>query len=249
MRFSRRTLNIIIFCCLGIISWIHLGKTDPELEPLEPLKLATLSEANWQNWLSQEGIPGYWQQISADQGNVRILLADQQIDWHLPAQEWSDELQQHITTAGKPKPDTIAILIQGPWAEIEMQAIAAYLIKQLQLQKPESVAIPESQPALGHCEQTYVAGSRWFRNQWSAAEVQLNKALPLRQQWQEFRTQQTRAMRQQWLSNSGQLDIQSDIAYHRPPAHYYQTLYQQLGDSQKTAAQEYLDCKQQIAAQ
>lgn len=247
MRFSRRTLNIIIFCCLGIISWIHLGKTDPEQEPLERLELATLAQTTWQSWLSQEGITGYWQQVSSDRGSVRILLADRQINWLLSANNWSDELKLHISTLNSPKPDTTAILLQGPWAEIEMQAIAAYLIKQLQLQKPASE--PENQSAFGYCEQTYIAGSRWFRDQWSASDPQLNRALPLRQQWQQFRIEQTRAMRQQWLSNRGQLDIQSDIAYHRPPAHYYQKLYQQLGDSQKTAAQEYLDCKQQIAAQ
>lgn len=246
MRFSRRTLNIIIFCCLGIISWIHLGGTDPEIEPLEPLNLPALNTSHWQSWQSREGVRSYHQQVSAEQGQLRLIMQDKQINWSLPAQDWSQALQQHLAEITTTQPlSAQTLLLQGPWSEQEMQLISAYLIDQMALS-----ATGKPSMHLSQCEQRHPAGSLWFRQHWSStADLDLTKGLPKREQWQDFRLQQTRQLRQQWLSNAGQLDIQTDIAYHRPPAHYYQQLYQQLGDSQKTAAQDYLSCKQQIAAQ
>lgn len=246
MRFSRRSLNIIIFCCLGIISWIHLGQSDIETEPLEPLNLPPLGSQPWQSWQSREGLTSYWQQKSSEKGQVRIALSQRQINWTLPAQNWDAALREQVSNAGLPaQTEASAILLHGPWSALEMQAISAYLIKHLALTQSNS----QSRPSLGHCEHNFPAGSLWFRDHWSAPQPGTGKQAPLRQQWQEFRTQQSQKLRQQWLSHSGQLDIQTDIAYHRPPADYYQRLYQQLGTSQKTAVTDYLACKQTLAAQ
>ncbi|WP_419812497.1 hypothetical protein [Bacterioplanoides sp.] len=238
MRFSRRTLNIIIIVCFASVSWIHLGQSDPEMEPLEALTLPPLHDNHWQSWLSQEGISVKWQQVSQPQGIARIVFANQtQLDIPLNAQQWSAELK--ALAANKALHDTLVILLQGPWAKTEMQGIAAFLIQRLQLQ-PHTLPIPS---AVTHCEQTFAAGSLWFRQHWSqSGSINQEKPLPNRQQWQDFRLQHTQQLRQQWLSNPGQLDIQTDIAYHRPPSDYYQALYQALGDSQKFAASDYLDC-------
>ena len=238
MRFSRRTLNIIIIVCLAVVSWIHLGQSDPEMEPLEALNLPMLHDSDWQTWLSQEGVAVKWQPVSQPQGIARVVFANQtQLDIPLDAQQWSTELK--ALAAKKASHDTLVILLQGPWGKTEMQGIAAFLIQRWQLQ-PHTLPIPS---AITHCEQHFAAGSLWFRNHWiHSGPIDLEKPLPNRQQWQDFRLQQTRELRQQWLSPAGQLDIQTDIAYHRPPSDYYQSLYQALGDSQKFAADDYLNC-------
>ena len=235
MRFSRRTLNIIILSCLVLISWIHLGRTDPEQRPLEPLQLPPLSISPWHRWQTEEGITSYWQQTALPHGQIRLLTRQHQ-DIRLPAEHWSQTLQQ------QPRPETpqpvSAILLQGPWQERQMQAISAWLIRHWQLQPASTSA-----ETLGICEQHHAAGSLWFRSHWASPVAQLDKALPNRSQWQHFRQQRSRELRLRWLSHAGQLDIQSDIAYHRPPSGYYQHLYQALADSQKDAAAAYLNCK------
>jgi len=242
VRFSRRTLNIITICCFAIISWIHLGQVDPEQEPLEDLTLPELSDSGWRSWQSNEGVSSYWQQISSTGGMVRLLLQDGSFDFTLPQIGWATELQQQ-TGQFTSVSAVLAILIQGPWAEAEVQGISAYLIKHLALQTPQN-----SGATLGLCEQQFPAGSLWFRQHWAKPVADLNKALPLRAQWQAFRQQQVKQLRSNWLSHTGQLDIQTAFAYHRPPSDYYQTLYQALGVSQKTAAADYFACKQGMAA-
>src|SRR5690606_4697057 len=67
-------------------------------------------------------------------------------------------------------------------------------------------------------------------------------ALPTRDQWAQWRLEQSRQLRQQWQDEQGQIDIQAALAYHRLPADTYQLLYNALSDAQKTAPAALLAC-------
>ena len=259
MRFSRRTLNIIIVACVAVVAWLQLTLTPTpeslEQQPLADLPLAPLPEVSWHHWHSQEGIAVYWQQTSLPQGHIRAIdAAGHYQDIALAAQQWQTTLTQKRPSISQQQ--TTALLLQGPWQPADFQAIAAWLISSAQL-----VAAAENQQAQRQqsdyqpqdsCERNYPVAASWFRDGWpiatthlAAPQAILSRPLPKRQQWQQFRQQQSQQLRQQWLSHAGQLDIQSHIAYHRLPSDYYPTLYRALAQRQKTAARDYLSCRQQ----
>ncbi|MDF1764346.1 MAG: hypothetical protein P1U57_13135 [Oleibacter sp.] len=68
------------------------------------------------------------------------------------------------------------------------------------------------------------------------------QAVTSRDQWQAFRQNAVKQLRQQWLNPQQNIDIQADLAYHNLPDDFYQLLYQDLGRSQWTAPRDYETC-------
>ncbi len=130
---SRTTLNIIVFLCLLLISWIHLGGRDAEEQPLVALRLPGLSAAGWSFWPNTEQvsvwlraggtIEGGWLTLRSQQGTQQLSL---------PANDWLPTLQQALPSLPHNLP--AVVLLSGPWPASEQQLMAAFLIREQHLQ-------------------------------------------------------------------------------------------------------------------
>jgi hypothetical protein len=57
LRFSRSTLNLIIFTCIILIGWASIDKNRTDDAPkTEIIELPPLTELQHQSWFSHEGI-------------------------------------------------------------------------------------------------------------------------------------------------------------------------------------------------
>jgi len=244
---SRTTLNIIVFLCLLLISWIHLSGRDAEEQPLEALHLPELSAAGWSFWPNTEQV-SVWLRAGSTLSDGRLQLRSQHgaQTLTLPTQNWLPALQQALPTLAQNEP--AVIVISGPWPASEQQLMAAFLIREQHLQ-PLTRAVNDW-PA---CLREHPAGALWLGQQYGLAWPALaqlpatltNKPLPVlptRDQWAQWRLQHSRQLRQQWQDEQGQIDIQAALAYHRLPADTYQLLYNALSDAQKTAPATTLNC-------
>lgn len=244
---SRTTLNIIVFLCLLLISWIHLSGRDAEEQPLEALHLPELSAAGWSFWPNTEQvsvwlrpggtIEGGWLTLRSQQGTQQLSL---------PANDWLPTLQQALPSLPHNLP--AVVLLSGPWPTSEQQLMAAFLIREQHLQ-PLTRAVNDW-PA---CMREHPAGALWLGQQlgldWNVLAAlpgtlasSLVPTLPTRAEWAQWRLQHSRQLRQQWQDEQGQIDIQAALAYHRLPADTYQLLYNALSDAQKTAPATTLNC-------
>lgn len=244
---SRTTLNIIVFLCLLLISWIHLGGRDAEEQPLEALHLPELGAGGWSFWPNTEQISvwlrpggtieGGWLTLRSQQGTQQLSL---------PTNDWLPTLQQALPSLPHNLP--AVVLLSGPWPASEQQLMAAFLIREQHLQPLAQAA--DDWPA---CLLVHPAGALWLGQQlgldWPALaqlpETLTDQPLPIlptRDQWAQWRLQHSRQLRQQWQDEQGQIDIQAALAYHRLPADTYQLLYNALSDAQKTAPAALLAC-------
>src|SRR5690606_7313905 len=197
---SRTTLNIIVFLCLLLISWIHLGGRDAEEQPLEALHLPELSAAGWSFWPNTEQvsvwlrpggtIEGGWLTLRSQQGTQQLSL---------PANDWLPTLQQALPSLPHNLP--AVIVISGPWSASEQQLMAAVLIREQHLQ-PLTRAV-EDWPA---CLREHPAGAQRLGQQYGLAWPALAElpatlanqpllALPTRDQWAQWRLQHSRQLR------------------------------------------------------
>ena len=244
---SRTTLNVIIFLCLLLISWIHLGNRNEEDQPLETLALPALTDAGWQLWPNAEQVTVWLRAGGTLNGGWLALQSEQEL-WRqmLPASDWLPALQQHLQDM--PSDTPAVVLISGPWPQAEQALLAAWLIRERRLQQQ-----PETTTNWPVCVRDHMAGALWLGQQlgldWSVlAAVPGTLAsipvptLPTRAEWAQWRLEQSRQLRQQWQDESGQIDIQAALAYHRLPADTYQQLYSALSDAQKTAPAALLAC-------
>ena len=244
---SRTTLNIIIFLCLLLISWIHLGGRDAEEQPLEALPLPELSPAGWNLWPNAEQVP-VWLRAGGTLDGGRLQLRSQHgaQTLTLPAQNWLPALQQALPTLAQNVP--AVMLISGPWPVGEQSLMAAFLIREQHLQ-PLAQAVND----WPDCLRAHPAGTLWLGQQfgldWSVLAALPGTlasspvpTLPTRAEWAQWRLEKSRQLRQQWQEEQGQIDIQATLAYHRLPADTYQLLYNALRDAQKTAPAALLAC-------
>lgn len=244
---SRVTLNIIIFLCLLLISWIHLSGRDPEQQPLEPLPLPPLHAAGWQHWPNNEQV-SVWLRAggSLAGGWLTLYSQQQQQTLALPANNWRPAVQAALPSL--PHNEPAVLLLSGPWPLPEQQFLAALVVRELQLQP-----LPGPAADWPHCVYQHPAGALWLGQQlgldWlalgdlpQALTTQPLPALPTREQWAQWRLQHSRQLRQQWQDEQGQIDIQAALAYHRLPAEIYQQLYSALSDAPKTAPAALLAC-------
>ncbi len=255
--FSRTTLSVLIIVCLLLISWIHLGFKDEEEQPLPALTQPLLADAGWRYWQSLEGVGVYLRSAGDVNGGYLALRTTSAVyTLKLPATDWAESLKQQLP--GNLKGGPALLLIAGPWDELSQKTMAAYVIRSLNLQPLEPAGGP-----LPACIAEHLAGALWLTqallpasalqpaHAW-AALYSLPDSLalltrpdatgPTRSAWAEWRLEQTRILRQNWQNDLSQIDIQADLAYYRPPEDLYRQLYHQLGQSQKTAPAELLQC-------
>src|SRR5690606_41711899 len=92
---SRTTLNIIVFLCLLLISWIHLSGRDAEEQPLEALHLPELSAAGWSFWPNTEQV-SVWLRAGGALSRGRLQLRRQHgaEGLTLPTQNWRPAVPQ-----------------------------------------------------------------------------------------------------------------------------------------------------------
>lgn len=248
--FSRTTLSALIIICLLLISWINLGWKDEEQQPLPALQQPPLAATGWQFWQSLEGVGVYLRSAGDVNGGYLALRTTSAVyTLKLPATDWAESLKQQLP--GNLKGGPALLMIAGPWDELSQKTMAAYVIRSLNLQplQPLSGSLPA-------CIQEHLAGALWLGQklglEWqvlaalpgtlASTSPSYMPPLPQRSDWDNWRTEQSRSLRQRWQDDRDQIDIQADLAYYRLPEDLYRQLYTQLGQSQKTAPAELLHC-------
>ena len=168
LRFSRSSLNLIIFICIALIGWASIDKNnildDLDSDSNHPdriLELPPLDPLNQQSWTSQEGIQVIWQsRLDTDflirLRGARITLIDpidnNQLSWQPGYWQWDlnlganfelglNKLSQQIDDFPNTlKGQPTAIILQGPWSADIARLTSARIIKSLQLKSLQATA-------------------------------------------------------------------------------------------------------------
>jgi hypothetical protein len=161
LRFSRSSLNLIIFICIILIGWASIEANDKKKRTIDPLAaqtidLAELSPLKQQTWSSHEGVEVIWQtrldtdfQIRVrgqrDNGAVSQPFETFLISWQDDYWQWDinlggdfelglPKLSQLIHDFPAPlKGQPATIILQGPWSAGIARLTSARLIKSLEL--------------------------------------------------------------------------------------------------------------------
>jgi hypothetical protein len=161
LRFSRSSLNLIIFICIILIGWASIEANDKKKRTIDPLAaqtidLAELSPLKQQTWSSHEGVEVIWQtrldtdfQIRVrgqrDNGAVSQPFETFLISWQDDYWQWDinlggdfelglPKLSQLIHDFPAPlKSQPATIILQGPWSAGIARLTSARLIKSLEL--------------------------------------------------------------------------------------------------------------------
>ncbi|MAY01052.1 MAG: hypothetical protein CMI08_17960 [Oceanospirillaceae bacterium] len=248
---SRKTLNIIILVCLVAITWLQLMGKEDEQAALEPLKLPPLHDAGWQSWANSEGVSVWFQSGGTIDGGTLVIRGAHNSSTHLtlPAASWTIPLHQGLATA--PSEEPAVILINGPWSDIEKQAMAALIIREQKLQP-----MPTTTESWQTCIRQHLPGALWLAQQQGMEWQQLGQLpqqlsgrplqAPELQEWAVWRLQQSRELRRNWQDEQTRIDIQADLAYHRLPAGTYADLYTSLADAYPQDVTQAVDCLRTI---
>ena len=158
LRFSRSTLNLIIFTCIILIGWASIDKNrNDEAEKTEMIELPPLTELQHQSWFRHAGIKVVWQTRIDTDFLIRVrgagkydiskiplnssLFSLQQGYW-----QWDfslgDQFEQGLPSLSQQlnnfpnhlKGQPAAIILQGPWSGDIARLTSARLIKSLDLQ-------------------------------------------------------------------------------------------------------------------
>lgn len=242
MRFSRPTLTAIMLSSMLLIVIINLRYQHQEDMPLEPMTLPPLPQQPWHSWRSQEAVHIWHSMTAATEGQLLLLQQDgSRQAFTLAAQDWAQQLQQLPQTS---QPQPASIVLRGPWSRQAAEAISAFVIDRLQL-----LPLNNGGTDLLLCLSEQLPGALWIAQQQGKDWSQLATIEPLqqarwpdRQQWQQWRQLQAKRLRQQWLSDSGQIDIRLHLAYHRWPDSTYSQLYLALATSQRQAPEQAQQC-------
>jgi len=161
LRFSRSSLNLIIFLCIALIGWASIDK-NKTLDELDSdanhvgrtLELAQLEPLNQQSWTSQEGVQVIWQARLDTDFLIRVRGAkmtntpsvnNPHVSWQPDYWQWDlnlgadfelglSKLSQQITDFPNTlKGQSATIVLQGPWSADIARLTSARLIKSLQL--------------------------------------------------------------------------------------------------------------------
>jgi hypothetical protein len=170
LRFSRSSLNLIIFTCIILIGWASIDKQRSEdSQKIDVISLPALSELRRQSWSSHEGIQVIWQTRLDTDFQIRVrgqlpkqesmgttinshLIDSGSISWKPDYWQWDinmgedfelglKKLIQHINGFPSPlKGQPATIILQGPWSADIARLISARLIKSLILKPLNSFA-------------------------------------------------------------------------------------------------------------
>ena len=194
LRFSRTSLNLIIFTCIILIGWASIDKnqSSDDLDSDEKyvtydIELAQLEPLNQQSWTSQESIQVIWQSRLDTDFLIRVrgvrtgqhgtinntLISWQQDYWQWDLNLGADfelglaKLSQQIDSfplSLKNLPATI--ILQGPWSPDIARLTSARLIKSLQL-KPLDTSIKNLASESHTCPWQPVSAQFWLQDQLS----------------------------------------------------------------------------------
>jgi hypothetical protein len=161
LRFSRSSLNLIIFICIIIIGWASIDANDKKKRTTDTLTaqtidLAALSQLKQQAWSSHEGVEVIWQtrlntdfqiRIRGQRNNATVSqpFETSLISWQDNYWQWDINLGENFElslsklsqlihdfpVSLKGQPATI--ILQGPWSASIARLTSARLIKSLEL--------------------------------------------------------------------------------------------------------------------
>jgi len=163
LRFSRSSLNIIIFICIILVGWASINKNrTSDTDNTRTIDLPTLGELNEKIWTSHEGIQVTWQTRLDTDFQIRIrgqrqalasLMSDNNdseidstlISWQSDYWQWDlnlgadfelglSKLSQRINDfPSLLKGQPAIIVLQGPWSADIARLTSASMIKSLEL--------------------------------------------------------------------------------------------------------------------
>jgi hypothetical protein len=159
LRFSRSSLNIIIFICIILIGWASINKNrTADGDNTRTIDLPILGELNEKVWASHEGIQVTWQtRLDTDfqirirgqrQALASLMSANSEIDstlisWQGDYWQWDlsmgtdfelglSKLRQRINDfPSLLKGQSAIIVLQGPWSADIARLTSAHIIKSL----------------------------------------------------------------------------------------------------------------------
>jgi hypothetical protein len=192
LRFSRTSLNLIIFTCIVLIGWasINQNNTVDELnseviDAISPLELANLEPLNQQSWTSQEGIQVIWQsrldtnfliQVRGTRTNKTPSIDTNNISWQPVYWQWNLNLGTDFEKAIEAfsqqlkdfppalKGKSGSIVLQGPWSPEIARLTSARIIKDLAL-KPMNEASAIAKTNAHHCPWQPISAQFWLQDQ------------------------------------------------------------------------------------
>jgi hypothetical protein len=113
LRFSRSSLNLIIFTCIILIGWASINEnrkidefisgsaTSSDSQPYPNIELAALDALHQQAWVSQEGIQVIWQsrldteflvRVRGARTETRSLIDNPHVSWQPGYWQWDINL-------------------------------------------------------------------------------------------------------------------------------------------------------------
>jgi hypothetical protein len=161
LRFSRSSLNLIIFICIIIIGWASIDANDKKKRTTDTLTaqtidLAALSQLKQQAWSSHEGVEVIWQtrlntdfqiRIRGQRNNATVSqpFETSLISWQDNYWQWDINLGEDFELSLSKLSQLIhdfpvsligqpaTIILQGPWSASIARLTSARLIKSLEL--------------------------------------------------------------------------------------------------------------------
>jgi hypothetical protein len=170
LRFSRSSLNIIIFVCIILVGWASIDKNrTADVTQFQTIDLPPLAELKEQIWTSHEGIKVTWQARLDTDFQIRIRGQRQassipanstNSNWDSTLVSWQDDYWQWDINLGTDfelglsklsqrindfpsslKGQPAVIILQGPWSADIARLTSARMIKSLGL-KPLEISTP-----------------------------------------------------------------------------------------------------------
>ena len=199
LRFSRSSLNLIIFICIALIGWASidknkilddLGSDSNHAERI--LELAQLEPLNQQSWTSQEGIQVIWQSRLDTDFLIRVRgskmagtpsINNHQISWQADYWQWDLNLgaefelglaklsQQIRDFPNTLKGQPATIVLQGPWSTDIARLTSARIIKSLQLKPLNTITTTSDPIESDFCPWQPVSAQFWLQDQLSNARL------------------------------------------------------------------------------
>ena len=193
LRFSRSSLNLIIFACIILIGWASIDKNRTvEVSTTPKIDLPLLNELKQQSWSSYEGVQVIWQTRLDTDFQIRIRSQRQSaptnsdvgstlISWQKDYWQWDINLGQDFEL-GLPKlsksisdfpaqlkGQPAVIILQGPWSADIARLTSARLIKSLQLKPLQSMSLVDTSTSkqLNTCPWQPVSAQYWLQDQLS----------------------------------------------------------------------------------
>jgi hypothetical protein len=192
LRFSRTSLNLIIFTCIVLIGWASIDKNSKEddlnsetMDVISPLELMNLEPLNQQSWTSQEGIQVIWQSRLDTDFLIRVRGArtdktpsidSNSISWQPAYWQWDINLgadfeigldvfsQKLKKFPAALKGKNGSIILQGPWSPEIARLISARIIKDLDFKPMNELSITANSN-IHHCPWQPVSAQFWLQDQ------------------------------------------------------------------------------------